>query len=159
MEFIFERLNFTSTSYHIIFCLSFKHHRPITDKKSQLFLMNENKRIDNPRMKIVKSVNWRYRALEKEMRWNTTKANNGRHFQYTKFTVIDLVFTDKFRQTTLDWEWWRLRCSFINLTEWCERQVTFSSWLAISNTREKIRYFFTCVVADSLRVGSSCTTP
>ena len=29
------------------------------------------------------------------MRWNTSKMNNGRSFQYTKFSVIDLVFTDK----------------------------------------------------------------
>ena len=30
----------------------------------------------------------------------------------------------KFRQKTLDWEWSRLYCSFINLTEWRERRVT-----------------------------------
>ena len=31
---------------------------------------------------------------------------------------------EKFRQKTLEWEWWRLRRSFMNLTEWCERRVT-----------------------------------
>ena len=30
---------------------------------------------------------------------------------------------EKFRQKTLEWEWWRLRRSFMNLTEWCERRV------------------------------------
>ena len=30
----------------------------------------------------------------------------------------------RFRQTTLDWEYWRLYHSFINLIEWRERQVT-----------------------------------
>ena len=45
-----------------------------------------------------------------------------------------------FRQTTLDWEWWRLCCSFVNLTEWRERRVTCQQ--LISNTREKISHFF-----------------
>ena len=47
----------------------------------------------------------------------------------------------KFPQTTLDWEWWRLWRSFINRTEWHERRVTFSRWLAISNTLEKYGNF------------------
>ena len=34
-----------------------------------------------------------------------------------------------------------------------------SSWLAISNTREKISYFFTCVVAAFLRAGNLFITP
>ena len=33
-----------------------------------------------------------------------------------------------------------------------------SSWLAISNTREKVRYFFTCVVTASLGAGNPCIT-
>ena len=57
----------------------------------------------------------------------------------------------RFRQTTLDWEWWWLCRSFINLSEWRE-----SSWLPISNTRGKISHFFTCVVTDFLRAGNPC---
>ena len=60
----------------------------------------------------------------------------------------------RFRQTTLDWEWWRLCRSFINLSEWRE-----SSWLPISNTRGKISHFFTCVVTDFLRAGNPCIIP
>ena len=52
-------------------------------------LMNENKRIANPWIKIVKSIGrWK-------MRWNNTKPNNGRNFQYTKSSVSDLVLIDR----------------------------------------------------------------
>ena len=34
-----------------------------------------------------------------------------------------------------------------------------SSWLTISNTPEKISYFFTCVVTTFLRARNPCTTP
>ena len=42
----------------------------------------------------------------------------------TDFSVFWQPQSEKFRQTTLDWEWWRLRRSFINLIEWRERLVT-----------------------------------
>ena len=52
-------------------------------------LMNENKRIANPWIKIVKSIGrWK-------MRWNNTKPHNGRNFQYTKFSVSELVLTGR----------------------------------------------------------------
>ena len=34
-----------------------------------------------------------------------------------------------------------------------------SSWLAISNTRKKIRYFFTCAFTAFLKVRNPCITP
>ena len=49
--------------------------------------MNENKRINDRWIKIVKCVG--AKAQDEKMRWNTTKTNNGRSFQYTKFSVID----------------------------------------------------------------------
>ena len=55
--------------------------------------MNENKRIDKPRIKIIKCVG--AKAQDEKIRWNTTKTNNGRNFQYTEFSFIDLVFTDR----------------------------------------------------------------
>ena len=40
-----------------------------------------------------RTVRWRQGSNEK-MRWNATK-KNGRNFQYKKFSVIDLVLTDR----------------------------------------------------------------
>ena len=65
----------------------------------------------------------------------------------------------KFRQPTLYWESWRLCRSFINLTEWRQRRVTCQQLIGYINTREKIRYFFTCVVTAFLRAGNPCITP
>ena len=47
--------------------------------------MNENKRIDNPRIKIVKCVG--AKAQNEKMRWNNIKINNRHNFQNTKFSV------------------------------------------------------------------------
>ena len=35
------------------------------------------------------------KAQDEKMRWNTTKTNNGRNFQYTKFSVIGSFPTDR----------------------------------------------------------------
>ena len=59
----------------------------------------------------------------------------------------------------LYWESWRLCRSFINLIEWRQRRVTCQQLIAYINTREKIRYFFTCVVTAFLRAGNPCITP
>ena len=61
-------------------------------EKSTL-LVNENKRIDNPRIKIVKCVG--VKAQDGNMLWITTKTNNGPNFQHSKVSVIDLVLTDR----------------------------------------------------------------
>ena len=161
----------------------------------------------------------RWRTQDENMRWITTKTNNGPSFQWTKFSVIEFVLIDRknhsgkrpklsfgksssgrfsflvarnsitkatkyvtfsfsyriliffpfleslnftvckrqygyfsfiaaiinpkiFRQTTMDWEWWRLCRSFINLTEWWKGVWHVSIWLAISNTREQNIVFF-----------------
>ena len=68
-------------------------------------------------------------------------------------------YSRKLWQTTLYWESWRLCCSFINLTEWRQRRVTCQQLIGYINTREKIRYFFTCVVTAFLRAGNPCITP
>ena len=39
-----------------------------------------------------------------------------------------------------------------------EGEWRVSSWLAISNTREKLSWFYTCVVATFLRAGNPCKT-
>ena len=59
----------------------------------------------------------------------------------------------------LYWEPWRLCRSFINLTEWRQRRVTCKQLIGYINTREKIRYFFTCFVTAFLRVGNPYITP
>ena len=41
--------------------------------------MYDKKRIDDPRIKIVKCVG--AKAQDEKMRWNTTKTKNGRNFQ------------------------------------------------------------------------------
>ena len=56
-------------------------------EKSTL-LMNENERIDNPN----KDCKGRYRTQDENMRWVTTKTNNGPNFHYT---VNELVVTDR----------------------------------------------------------------
>ena len=61
-------------------------------EKSTL-LMNENKRIDNPWIRIVKCVG--VKAQDENMHLNTTKTNSGHSFQYTKFSVIELVLTKR----------------------------------------------------------------
>ena len=48
--------------------------------------MNENKRIDTPN----KHRKVRWRTQDENMRWITTKTNNGPNFQYTKFSGIEL---------------------------------------------------------------------
>ena len=49
---------------------------------------------DNPRMKIVKCVG--AKVQDEKMRWNNTKPNDGRNFQYTKFSAFDLFLTDRY---------------------------------------------------------------
>ena len=46
----------------------------------------------------------------------------------------------KFRQTTLDWEWLRLYCAFINPTEWRERRLIGD----IKHTWKNIVSFHVC---------------
>ena len=60
-------------------------------EKSTL-LMNENKRI-NKSLDTNRTVRWR--TLDENMRWITTKTNNRPNFQCTKFSVIELVLTDR----------------------------------------------------------------
>ena len=55
--------------------------------------MNENKWIDNPRITIVECGRWL-------LRWQNVlnhdyKNNYGRNFQFTKFSFIDFVLTDR----------------------------------------------------------------
>ena len=49
--------------------------------------MNENNRIDNLQIKIVKCFG--PKAQDEKMRWNIAKRTNGRNFQLKKFSVID----------------------------------------------------------------------
>ena len=158
------------------------------------------------------------KAQDGKMRWNNTKTNNGRNFQYKKFSIIDLVLADrrtlsgtrsksacgistscpfsfsalrsaitkaneyvtigftfrilvffpllgkfkrhslrairifqcfsshipkdKFREMTLNWEWWRLYRSFVSLTERRERRVTCPQLICdIKQTRKNTIFF------------------
>ena len=45
-------------------------------------------------MKIVKCVG--AKVQDEKMRWNNTKPNDGRNFQYTKFSGFDLFLTDRY---------------------------------------------------------------
>ena len=99
--------------------------------------MNENKRINDRWIKIVKCVG--AKAQDEKMRWNTTKTNDGRSFQYTKFSVIDLVLTDKRNISDT-----RAKSAYGKSSSY---RFSFS---AISNTRNKT-IFFTCASAAFLR--------
>ena len=62
----------------------------------------------------------------------------------------------KLPQKNLYWESRRLCRSFINLIEWRQWQVRL---ICCINTRERIRYFFTCVFTAFLRAANPCITP
>ena len=49
-------------------------------------------------------------------------------------------------------------CSFISLTEWRQRRVTYKM-ISYINTLGKNRHFFTCVVTAFLRARNPCRTP
>ena len=56
----------------------------------------------------------------------------------------------KFRQTILDWEWWGLSRSFINLTKWCERRVTCQQLIGdIKHTWKNTKFFHVCYYGSS----------
>ena len=57
-------------------------------------LMNENEGIDNPR-KNNRRVRWRELLRWKNSLHHGYKNFNGRNFQFTKFSFIDFVFTDR----------------------------------------------------------------
>ena len=65
----------------------------------------------------------------------------------------------KFRQTTLDWEWWRICCTFINLIKWYERRVTCQQLIGDVKHVKKIRILFTRVITAFVRVWNPYTTP
>ena len=57
--------------------------------------MNENEKINNPRIKIVKCVGAKLSLTWKNALEKYTKTNDRHNFQYTKFSIIDLVLTDE----------------------------------------------------------------
>ena len=97
--------NFISTSNHVLFCLSYKHNSPLLRRKVN-FIDEWNRTIGNPRIKIVKCFD--AMAQDGKIRWNATETNNGPNFQYTKFSFIDLVLTDK---RNLSGKWPKSACS------------------------------------------------
>ena len=196
--------------------------------------MNENKRIDNPRITIVECVGGRW-LLRWKNAWNHDyKNSNGRNFQFTKFSFTDFFLADRRslsgkRQKSASGKSSSCRFSFsaerntdtkatkyvtfgfsfsilvffpfkesLNLTvcqQWgifsvlaaiirgISRQTTCienregfsvhsSTWpsgrqrrltcqqpISYINRREKIRYFFACVVTAFLRAENPCITP
>ena len=60
-----KKRNSISTSNHVLFSLSYRHNSPLLTGKVNL-LMNENRRIDNPRVIIVKCVG--AKAQDEKMR-------------------------------------------------------------------------------------------
>ena len=65
----------------------------------------------------------------------------------------------KFRQTTLDWEWWGFAVHSSPWPSGTKGEWRVSTWLAISNTSVKISNFFTCVFTAFLTAGNPCITP
>ena len=64
---------------------------------------------------------------------------------YGFFSVLIATIREKFRQTTLDWEWRRVCRSLINLTEWCERWVTCQQLIGdIKHTWKNTIFFRVC---------------
>ena len=75
---------------------------------------------------------------------------------YGFFSVLAAIIREKFDKLP----WIENGESFtVHSSTWPSAlKASVSSWLAISNTREKISYFFTCVVAASLRAGNHFIT-
>ena len=68
-----------------------------------------------------------------------------RHCLIRIFQCFSSHYGRNFRQTTLDWEWWRLRRLLINLTEWRERRVTCQQRISdIKHTWKNITFFHVC---------------
>ena len=62
-------------------------------REKKTLLTNENKRIDDPRTKIVNCVD--VKAQYKKKSPESLQNNCGRNFQYTKLSVIDFFATYK----------------------------------------------------------------
>ena len=150
-------------------------------EKSTL-LTNENKRIDHPRIKIVKCVGAKAQFFllkaacgkSSSCRFSFPAARIAftEATKYVSFGFFSFVFwfsspprkvwtslsvairifqcfsshnPRKFRQTTADWELWRLCRSFINLTEWRERRVMCQQLISdIKHTWKNTLFFHVC---------------
>ena len=86
-----NKRNFISTSNHVFFVYHINTKALYWQEKSPL-LMNENKRIDNPWIRVVKCVD----ALKMKtcLEW-LQKQTVGLISNIKKFTVIELVLTDR----------------------------------------------------------------
>ena len=86
-----NKRNFISTSNHVFFVYHINTKALYWQEKSTL-LMNENKRIDNPWIRVVKCVD----ALKMKtcLEW-LQKQTVGLISNIKKFTVIELVLTDR----------------------------------------------------------------
>ena len=82
-----EKRNFISTSNHALFFYQLN-----TIALCWQYFINEwNERIDNLRIETKSALaqaRWKHALI-------TIKTNNGRNFSWTKFSVIDLVLTDR----------------------------------------------------------------
>ena len=90
-QFEHNKRNFISTSNHLFFVYQINTKALYWQEKSTL-LMNENKRIDNPWIRVVKCVD----ALEMKtcLEW-LQKQTVGLISNIKKFTVIELVLADR----------------------------------------------------------------
>ena len=106
--------------------------------------MNENKGIDNSRIKSYCAMALRLKMKKCVETIQITIANEYVTFGFSFRILVFFPFWEslnvtlfkryrqcfsslnpkRFRQTTLDWECWRLCRSFVNLTEWREGRVT-----------------------------------
>ena len=77
-----EKRNSISTSNHVLFCSSCKHN---STPHGKVELINENRKIDNPRLKIVKCV-----ALKMKNALNHYKNNNGPNLNKQNSQLLNL---------------------------------------------------------------------
>ena len=73
--------------YHINTIALYSEDKPTS-------LMNENKWINNPQITIIECI-WHWLLRWKNALNHDYKNNNGRNFQFTKFSFIDFVLTNR----------------------------------------------------------------
>ena len=84
---------FISRSNHILFCLSYKHNSPLLERIADF--INEWKWMNQQSSSNKRRVRWRWLSGWKIALNHDYKNNNGRNFQFTKFSFIDFVLTDR----------------------------------------------------------------
>ena len=125
MEFLFECLtrvehekrNFMSTSNPVLFCLPYKYNSPLLTRKVNFIIKWKLSIFALSREKCHYQSHWirNFQFFFPHFGFPSLLAKFERHCLYAIriFQCFSSHSPHKARQATLDWEWWKLRRSFI----------------------------------------------